>query len=238
MAKNNYENEEIENSEVEMQEDEMSSWRDRFEGQAREYFDEMERTGGDLVHPGKGCIASVRLDCIHSYSVFKRRHNKKVFIEMLQNVSDACQTAKILAYCVLDDAVYLLVKGNRQESAIAFVDFIIREFTEKYNRGLRSVGNPFRPDYAVRIIPHDNIGNELNRIHSFAPDGMAASYPFCSYKYLRSGEHDANLILKLEIDPSREDFESIIQGMDGMSVSTPKGPEGYKKVKGEMDKKF
>ena len=78
MANNNYENEELENVGVE-NEDEMSSWRDRFEGQAREYFDEMERTGGDLVHPGRGCVASVRLDSIHSFDVFKRKHNKKVF---------------------------------------------------------------------------------------------------------------------------------------------------------------
>ena len=237
MANNNYENEAIENTEIEREEDEMSSWRDRFEGQAREYFDEMERTGGDLVHPGKGCVLSVRLDSIHSYDVFKRRHHKKLFIETIQNVSDACQTAKILGYCVLDDAAYLLVKGNRQESAVAFVNFVVKEFTAKYSRGLRSA-DPFRPDYAMRVIPNSAIGSELNRIHSFSPDGMAAAYPFCSYRYLRSGEHDANLILKLELDPTREDFESIIQGMDGMSVSMPRGVEKYKTVKGEMDKKY
>ncbi len=237
MANNNYENEELENVGVE-NEDEMSSWRDRFEGQAREYFDEMERTGGDLVHPGRGCVASVRLDSIHSFDVFKRKHNKKVFIEMIRDISDACQTAKLLAYCVLDDTAYLLVKGNRRESAVAFVDFIIKEYTAKYNRGLRSVGNPFRPDYSFRVIAHSDIGAEVNRIHSFSPDGMAAAYPFCSYGYLRSGEHDANLILKLELDPSREDFETIIQGMDGVSVSLPKGVENYKSVKSEIDKKF
>ena len=237
MANNNYENEAIENTEVEREEDEMSSWRDRFEGQAREYFDELERTGGDLVHPGKGCVLSVRLDSIHSFDVFKRRHNKKIFIELIQNVSAACQTAKVLCYCVLDDAAYLLVKGNRKESAVAFIDFIVREFTAKYSRGLRSA-DPFRPERVMRVIPNSSIGAEINRIHSFSPDGMAAAYPFCSYRYLRSGEHDANLILKLELDPSREDFESIILGMDGMSVSAPKGVESYKSVKKEMDKKY
>ncbi len=237
MANNNYENEELENEEVE-REDEMSSWRDRFDSQAREYLDELERVGGDLVHPGRGCVASVRLDSIHSFDVFKRKHNKKVFIEMIQDISDACQTAKLLAYCVLDDTAYLLVKGNRKETAIAFVDFIIKEYATKYNRGLRSVGNPFRPDYSFRVIANSDIGAEINRIHSYSPNGVASAYPFCSYAYLRSGEHDANLILKMELDPTREDFESIILGMDGMSVSLPKGVESYKSVKSEIDKKF
>lgn len=229
MAKSNYENEELENNEVE--EESMSEWRDRFDGEARDYFDELERTGGDLVHPGKGCIASVELDSIYGWEVFKRRHNKKVFIDMIQDISDACQTAKLLAYCVLDDAAYLLVKGNRKEAAVAFVEFIINEYTAKYNRGLRSVGKPFREDYVFRVVPGQNVGAELNRIHSLSPDGVASAYPFCSYKYLLSGEHDANLILKLELDPSREDFESVIQGMDGVSVAMPKGVENYKQVK-------
>ncbi|MBO4539969.1 MAG: hypothetical protein J5781_06790, partial [Clostridia bacterium] len=129
------------------------------------------------------------------------------------------------------------VKGNRKESAVAFIDFIVREFTAKYSRGLRSA-DPFRPERVMRVIPNSSIGAEINRIHSFSPDGMAAAYPFCSYRYLRSGEHDANLILKLELDPTREDFESIILGMDGMSVSAPKGVESYKSVKKEMDKKY
>ena len=236
MAKRNYENEELENNEVE--EEPMSEWRDRFDGEARDYFDELERTGGDLVHPGKGCIASVELDSIYGWAVFKRRHNKKVFIDMIQDISDGCQTAKLLAYCVLDDAAYLLVKGNRKEAAVAFVEFIIREFTTKYNRGLRSVGNPFRKDYIFRVVPSQSLGAELNHIHSLSPDGIASQYPFCSYKYLLSGEHDANLILKLELDPSREDFESVISGMDGVSVSVPKGAENYKQVKKIINKDY
>ena len=235
MANRNYENQEPEINEVE---EETPGWRDRFEGEAREYYDELERTGGDLVHPGKGCIASVQLDSIYGWSVFKRRHNKKIFIDMIRDISDACQTAKLIAYCVLDDAAYLLVKGNRQEAAVAFVEFIIREYTTKYNRGLRSVGNPFRKDYVFRVISSESIGAEINRIHSLSPDGIASKYPFCSYKYLLSGEHDANLILKLELDPTREDFESILHGMDGVSVHQPRGVEDYKQVKESIDKTY
>ncbi len=216
----------------------LQDWEERFEGQALEYLRELERTGGDLVYPGRGCIASVQIDCIYGYSVFQKRHNKKVFIEMIQDISDACQSAKILAYCVLDDAAHLLVKGNRKDAAVAFIDFIIREYTTKYNRGLRSVGNPFRKDYSFRVIQASQLGAEVNHIHSLAPNGLAEKYPFCSYKYLLSGEHDANLILKIELDPSREDFESIIQGMDGVSVSVPKGVEDYGSVKSEIDKNF
>ncbi len=241
--KNDYEemdNTETMDNQIVMEDDtsDMSSWRERFDGPALEYLEELERTGGDLVRPGKGCVASVELDSIYGYSVFKRRHNKKVFIDLLQNASDGCQTVKLIAYCVIDDAAYFLIKGDRKESAVAFTEFIIREYTLKYNRGLRSVGNPFRKDYVFRVIPNEQLGEELNRIHSLSPNGLAERYPYCSYKYLSSGEHDANLILKIEVDPSRDDFESIIQGMDGMSVPVPKGVENYDDVMKQVDKNF
>jgi REP element-mobilizing transposase RayT len=189
-----------------------------------EYIAAQEKAGHKLTVKGGGFIAFISLDCIYGYNVFADNANKKLYIDIITNSSAFGSAAAVLAYCVLDNSVHMLIKGDTPEAVSAFLKIVNGQFEKEYDGGKNSVGYPFRTTMKCRRVQTAGaIWDAMYTIYGYSPDTVE-NYPYNSFAYIMSGNAFADMVLGVElkiINPSV--FSEKL--LDGIRYSAYRSPE-------------
>lgn len=204
-----------------------------------DFIKAQEDCGHKLTIKGKGYIGYVVVESIYSYDVFASDENKARYATILQNSTAAGESAAVLSYCIVSQSAHILVKGDDEIAAKAYIKVVNDLFEKEYNGGKRSVGYPFRTGISCKQInTAAGIWNALGNIYGYSPCAVE-SYPYNSFRYLMQGNTFANMILGIElkiINPSVF-YEKLLSHINYKTFSAH-GPEKFKTVFDFMRNKY
>ena len=205
-----------------------------------DYINGLEEAGHKLTVKGGGCILYAIVECVYGYNVFYDDKNKELYASLLQTSSAIGEAAATLAYCIVDGAAHLLIKGDDKTAALAYINVVNTTFEKQYDNGESSVGYPFRAELnAKEVSGKAAIWKALSVIHGYSPVPME-SYPYNSYAYLMQGRAVANLILGIELSIVNPDiFAAKLSERIVYQEYIPSGKkENYKRVLEDLRKRY
>lgn len=205
-----------------------------------DYINSLEKNGHKLTVKGGGTILYVVCESVYGYEVFANDKNKELYASILQTSSAIGSSAMMLAYCIVDSAAHILLKGDDKIAALSYVNVVNTTFEKQYNDGKCSVGYPFRSDLIAKEIKgKSDIWKALSLIHGYSPVVMEA-YPYNSFGLLMQGNSVANMILGIELDiVNPDEFAAKLQNSVVYQTYYPSmKKEKFGKVLEDMRKRY
>lgn len=183
----------------------------------------------NILVQGKGIIMKVALDSVSTVDAFKKKRNKKLFIDILQDEAniDVC----LIAYCVLDASAHFIVKGNSKSAIEKYIGAVTRRYGTEYD-GTAVYGYPLRTEYVSQKIASDALTDAVAYVHMLAPCAPDA-YDYNSYSYLYEGNCGGAAVIIAESggELSREAFLNMLGSGYKLRYKTLKGgKEKFRKV--------
>lgn len=159
----------------------------------------------DIMEAKEGVIYKYIVNTVKGNYALKSDTGKENYISQLleKENQDIC----LLAYCILNTQIQVIVKGANKKVLNNYIKSVNRSFYVNAGEGF-----PFRPIINSEKISNKNLVKKINEVHQFAPMSPPA-YAYCSYLYLEKGMTDAVEIIKNSsenADMTLEDFEKAM----------------------------
>lgn len=205
-----------------------------------DYINGLEAAGHKLTVKGGGCILYAVVESVYGYNVFYSDKNKEAYASLLQTSSAIGEAAATLAYCIVDGAAHVLVKGDDKTTALAYLNVVNTTYEKQYDDGESPVGYPFRSELIAKEISGKSaLWNALSTIHGYSPVSVD-SYPYNSYGMLMQGRSIANLILGIELNLVNPDVfaAKLLENIEYKEYYPSGRKERYKTVLEDLKKRY
>lgn len=114
----------------------------------------------------KSIFFHVMIQGVNKEDILKNDNEKKYFIYIINMLKKICKV-KVIAYCIMDNHVHLLIKADNIDELIKFMHRLNTKYAIYYNKKYNRVGHVFRDRYRSEgIFSEEQFYNCINYIYN------------------------------------------------------------------------
>ena len=180
---------------------------------------------------------------INKNYIFEEKEDIKFYIEKMNKLKKECEV-EIIAYCVMNNHVHMLLKTSIIENLSKFMQRLNTTYALYYNKKYQRVGYVFRNRYRSEGIYNDvYLHNCINYIHNNPVKARICSYPeeypYSSYDKSKINYKETKqdyIFMDIDIKDNRICENAIFKFLENNKIKIEQLREDEKTIKKDEQK--